>query len=54
VQALRDLSNREGATVIFVTHDPTMGAMATRVFEMRDGAIIKEHLNGTVELQLKH
>lgn len=46
VQALRDLSNREGATVIIVTHDPTVAAMASRVFEMRDGAIIKEHING--------
>ena len=50
IQALRDLSNREGATVIVVTHDPTVAAMATRVFEMRDGAIIKEHINGTIEL----
>jgi len=45
VQALRDLSNREGATVIIVTHDPTIAAMATKVFEMRDGLIIKEHAN---------
>jgi len=34
VQALRDLSNREGATVIVVTHNPTVAAMATLVFEM--------------------
>lgn len=45
VQALKDLSNREGATVIVVTHDPSVAAMASRVFEMRDGAIIKEHIN---------
>jgi putative ABC transport system ATP-binding protein len=47
VQALRDLSNREGATVIVVTHDPTVAAMASRVFEMRDGTIVKEHTNGS-------
>jgi putative ABC transport system ATP-binding protein len=45
VKVLRDLSNQEGATVIVVTHDPTVAAMATRVFEMRDGTIIKDRLN---------
>jgi len=45
VQALRDLSNREGATVIMVTHDPTIASMATKVFDMRDGLIINEHTN---------
>jgi putative ABC transport system ATP-binding protein len=45
IKALRDLSNQERATVIVVTHDPSVAAMAKRVFEMRDGAIIKEHTN---------
>jgi putative ABC transport system ATP-binding protein len=45
VQALRDLSNREGATVIVVTHDPVVAGMASKVFEMRDGLIIGEHRN---------
>jgi putative ABC transport system ATP-binding protein len=45
VQALRDLSNREGATVIIVTHDPTVASLASKVFEMRDGLIINEHVN---------
>jgi putative ABC transport system ATP-binding protein len=45
VQALRDLSNREGATVIVVTHDPSIASMASRVFEMRDGTIINVHTN---------
>jgi len=43
IKALRDLSNQERATVIVVTHDPSVAAMAKRVFKMRDGAIIKEH-----------
>ncbi len=47
VQVLRDLSSHEGATVVIVTHDPTVAAMATKVFEMRDGTIVKEHINGT-------
>jgi putative ABC transport system ATP-binding protein len=45
VKALRDLSNREGATVIIVTHDPTVANLANRIFEMRDGIIIHEHAN---------
>ena len=47
VQVLRDMSSHEGATVVIVTHDPTVAAMASKVFEMRDGTIIKEHINGT-------
>ena len=45
VNFLQNLSKHEGATVIVVTHDPSIAAMATRVFEMRDGQIIKEHSN---------
>ena len=48
VQALHDMSSREGATVIIVTHDPSVASMASRVFEMRDGTIIKEHVNTLV------
>ena len=43
INVLRDLSKHEGATVIVVTHDRTVAALASRVFEMRDGLIIKEH-----------
>jgi putative ABC transport system ATP-binding protein len=46
VRALRDLSNHEGATVVVVTHDPSVANMASRVFEMRDGLVIREHTNG--------
>jgi putative ABC transport system ATP-binding protein len=45
ILTLRDLSNREGATVIVVTHDPSIASMASRVFEMRDGLIINERVN---------
>jgi putative ABC transport system ATP-binding protein len=41
MQALRDLSSNEGATVIVVTHDPMVADMASKIFEMRDGRIIK-------------
>jgi putative ABC transport system ATP-binding protein len=45
IQVLRDLSSHEGATVIVVTHDPSIAALASRVFEMRDGLLVKEYTN---------
>jgi putative ABC transport system ATP-binding protein len=53
INVLRDLSKHEGATVIVVTHDPTVAALASRVFEMRDGLIIKEHINSIVNSAAK-
>ena len=45
VHALREFSHHEGATVIMATHDPALAALADRVFELRDGSIVKEHSN---------
>ncbi len=45
IEVLRDLSSREGATVIVVTHDPSIASLASKVFEMKDGQIIKVHNN---------
>jgi putative ABC transport system ATP-binding protein len=42
VTILRGLSKHEEATVIVVTHDPAIAALADKVFEMRDGQIIKQ------------
>ena len=38
---LLNLSKTEGATVIVVTHDPVIADYASRIFEMRDGRIIR-------------
>ncbi len=32
--------NRDGMTIVFVTHDPRMAAFAQRVIELRDGQIL--------------
>lgn len=32
--------NRDGMTIVFVTHDPRMAKFATRVVELRDGQIL--------------
>jgi putative ABC transport system ATP-binding protein len=41
MHALRDLSSSEEATVIVVTHDPIVADLASKIFEMRDGKIIR-------------
>jgi putative ABC transport system ATP-binding protein len=35
---LRDI-NREGRTIVLITHDATVAAVAQRVLEMRDGRV---------------
>jgi len=39
-EILRDLNGREGLTVILVTHNPRLAALAGRTIELRDGKII--------------
>ena len=38
--------NREGATVVLVTHDLEVAAATRRTIEMRDGHIVGDHKNG--------
>ena len=38
--------NREGSTVVIVTHDMEVAEQTRRTIEMRDGHIIGDHLNG--------
>jgi putative ABC transport system ATP-binding protein len=37
--------NKEGATVVLVTHDHDVAAATKRTIEMRDGKIVADHLN---------
>jgi putative ABC transport system ATP-binding protein len=34
--------NRDGMTIVFVTHDPRMAEFAGRIIELRDGKILGE------------
>lgn len=42
MQILHDL-NRQGHTIIMVTHDPSLAEQAERVIEIKDGHIIKDY-----------
>jgi putative ABC transport system ATP-binding protein len=39
--------NREGVTIVIVTHDHEVAAATKRTIEMRDGNIVSDHLNGS-------
>jgi ABC-type lipoprotein export system ATPase subunit len=41
MELLRDL-NRDGLTLVLVTHDPAIGKQARRIIRMRDGRIEPE------------
>jgi putative ABC transport system ATP-binding protein len=45
MKLLCDLHDREGLTLIFVTHDPTKAKLARTVVEMLDGHIVTNSLN---------
>jgi len=39
---LCELNQREGQTIVLVTHDPTIGARAGRMLRMRDGRLVQD------------
>jgi putative ABC transport system ATP-binding protein len=42
LEILADLRRREGTTLVLVTHDPAVAALASRRIHLRDGRIEKE------------
>jgi putative ABC transport system ATP-binding protein len=45
LRVIQDLNRREGRTVLLVTHNTAIGAMAGRVVHLRDGQIAEIHVN---------
>jgi putative ABC transport system ATP-binding protein len=46
LEILTDLRRRQGTTLVLVTHDPAVGAMADRLIHLRDGRIEREERPG--------
>jgi putative ABC transport system ATP-binding protein len=42
IMALLECLNREGMTILMVTHDPQLGAHAARIIHLKDGKILRE------------
>jgi putative ABC transport system ATP-binding protein len=47
LQALRELNNEEGHTIVMVTHDPAAAATADRIIFLRDGKLAGEIEGGS-------
>lgn len=45
IQLLRDLNKELNQTILMVTHDPSVGALADRTLRMRDGKIIDSKIS---------
>jgi len=44
LELLTELRRREGTTLVLVTHDPAVGALADRLIHLRDGQIEREEI----------
>ena len=49
LELLAELRRREGTTLVLVTHDPAVGALADRLIHLRDGRIEREEIPETPE-----
>lgn len=47
LQAIRDLNQRQGATVVLVTHNVSIAPMADRVVRLHDGSVARIEVNPT-------
>jgi putative ABC transport system ATP-binding protein len=54
MQLVRDLNQREGKTVVFVTHDPRMAAYADYTVHLLDGQIVDSTMDPVVHLVAGH
>jgi putative ABC transport system ATP-binding protein len=43
---LQDLNEKQGKTIVFVTHEPDIAQFSSRTVTLRDGKVIKDQANG--------
>ena len=41
----QDLNENQGKTIVFVTHEPDIAQFSSRTITLRDGRVIKDHIN---------
>ena len=44
LEMLLEMNQREGATLVMVTHDPALAKHASRIITLRDGLVISDEL----------
>jgi putative ABC transport system ATP-binding protein len=42
---LQDLNENHGKTIVFVTHEPDIAQFSSRTITLKDGRVIKDHIN---------
>jgi putative ABC transport system ATP-binding protein len=50
LELLLSLNQREGTTLILVTHDQTLAARADRIISLQDGKVVADQLRESVQL----
>src|SRR5450631_3110078 len=45
----QDLNENHGKTIVFVTHEPDIAQFSSRTITLKDGKIIKDHINESIK-----
>ncbi len=51
IMALLQKLNRQGMTIVVVTHEPEIASFASRIISFRDGHVLADHANGARDAQ---
>src|SRR5471030_1093671 len=46
---MQELNTTQGKTIVFVTHEPDIASFSSRTITLKDGKIIKDHMNENVK-----
>jgi putative ABC transport system ATP-binding protein len=49
LELLISLNEREGTTLVLVTHDPTLATRADRIVTLKDGVVVSDEMRNTKE-----